>query len=101
MAIAKKGKRKIIVQDMEFYWWADGDFDSSQGHILQVTVVSEDKQFLIKYHNDKNCSFIQFIHSQFIQRDLTQNRYLTCPQFGTNTLCNPKDVSELIKWCLA
>jgi len=47
MGIAKKGRRKLTVAGRLFIWYVAEDDDSAD---LVLTVASEDKSFIVKYH---------------------------------------------------
>jgi hypothetical protein len=49
MAVATKNRRKITVGDRRYVWYVAED-DEAAGKVLQV--ISEDKQFIVKYQLD-------------------------------------------------
>ena len=104
MAISKKGKRKIVTSGVTYYWYVEPDFDPYTGHSLLVTIISEDKQFLIKYYiaQCKDNFFLTVLGSKFSEGTNTGGVYkrFMCPKFGEEGIFTPKDVVKLIEWCL-
>jgi hypothetical protein len=58
MAVAKKGRRKVVVDERAFWWSIDDDRelmywknpDGTLGLVFMLlTIVSEDKRFMVKY----------------------------------------------------
>ena len=103
MGIAKKGKRKLIHKGVEYYWWIGDDFEGPTGHEIEVTVSTENKKFLVKYYiNQREKHFVTVLGAQFggnIETGGTWKRFAS-PKFGEVTIFTPKNVVELIDWCL-
>lgn len=104
VGIAKKGKRKLLHDGCEYFWWVEDDFDGyATGHSLVVTVVSEDKKFLVKYYIDQRENyFVTVLGSRFASNiQISKNwKRFSCPKFGENRLFKPNDVVDLINWSL-
>jgi hypothetical protein len=104
--ISKKNKRKIRVNNTDFWWWINPEF-SPQGDMLSINVATEDKKFLIRYfvvHADNGSSQIQVIGEYFpgLQKKSGNSQYILCPRFmikpGEKAV-TPKLVAEIVSWC--
>jgi hypothetical protein len=52
MAVCKKGRRKLVVDDRLFVWWVcESEPDCWVGEVL--TVASEDRRFFVRYYLDQ------------------------------------------------
>lgn len=103
MALAKKGKRKIVFNQEEYYWWVEDNFDGSNGHQVEVTVATDDKQFLVKYYLDQRENFFVTVLGPKFSVDIVTGecwKRFASPKFGESKLFTPKNVSELLEWCL-
>ena len=103
MGIAKKGKPKLVHNDVEYYWWVGDDFEGPTGHEIEVTVSTEDKEFLVKYYiNQRDNYFVTVVGKKFggnVKTGGTWKRFAS-PKFGELSSFTPKNVVELIDWCL-
>lgn len=103
MGISKKGKRKLKHLGEQFYWWVSDDFEGFTGHSIVVTVVSEDKKFLVKYSIDQRDNyFVTVLGSRFesgLQTGGVFKRFRS-PKLGETNTFTPKDVVALIDWSL-
>ncbi len=103
MAVSTRGKRKIVHKNDTYYWWVDEDYDCQTGHFLLVTVVSEDKTFLVKYYiNQTTKRFLTVLGHNFTVNNTSDRgwKWFACPQFGEVQIFKPKNVINLIDWCL-
>ena len=110
MAVALKGKRKIIVRDRTFYWWIKDDPD---GASMLLHVLSPDKRYLIRYavgqakaHSLKWSEqwpppFVEVLGSEFggLQPEGCWRRVRT-PVWEDDTVITPAFVQRLIEWSL-
>jgi len=109
MAIAKKGRRKIVRNGREFYWCVKPDYDFGDNY-LTLSIVSEDKKFIVSYplwsrvripetlmpHN----LFIVNIGKEFKGLDNLGHvweRFIT-PNWNDN-IVTPSLVANIIDWC--
>lgn len=100
MAIAREGMRPITVEAQRFYW-RGGDYFSP------VTVVSEDKTFVLEWpaaSREPLYCFLRGTHPAVPERDgaLPDGRYylperFALPQYATVT---PAAVGDLVRWAL-
>lgn len=102
MGIAKKGKRKLHHHGVEYFWWVGDDFEGYTGHQLEVTVATDDKNFLVKYYIDQQENyFVTVLGSNFpaAKTGGTWKRF-SSPKFGATNIFTPKNITDLIDWCL-
>ena len=102
MAVRKKGRRKIVVDNEEFIWYVKDD-DDGGGLILHI--LSQDKKLIILYPLDlefitKSYLAVTGIRFEGYQMDGSRQRF-ECPQFHKDDgIITPKIVKEIIVWCL-
>ncbi len=104
MGIAKKGKRKLVHDGDDYFWWVEDDFEGHTGHSLIVTVSSEDKKFLVKYYIDQRDRFVVTVLGARFCANIETGRVwkrFSSPQFGNTGMFTPKDVVSLIRWSLS
>ena len=102
MGASKKGKRKMIYKDREFYWYMNFTEDWECSHNLpQLNVVSEDKKFLISYQpqqkNDNPYIIIKGTEFIGLENLGTWERVKT-PNWQVEKI-TPEFVRTLIDWC--
>ncbi|MFF2082747.1 hypothetical protein ACFVVM_03190 [Nocardia sp. NPDC058176] len=103
MAIAKKGRRRIVVGDREFLWWVRPDWDNHNAPgVATVTVATDDRRILLDYalNQDEDSQHVTVLGPEF--RGESQNgpaRRFRCPKFGLPGEIRPSHVAELIAWC--
>lgn len=85
MALSKKGKRKIVVQDQVFYWYV------SQG---EIHVISNNKDLIFGYHYQKEKSLRPLTIEKAKNREALLAANLTISQLSETI--TPKNVGELI-----
>lgn len=101
MATTSKNRRPIEVDGRSYLWWVAADDETS----LTLTVVSEDKRFLVKYRIAQNddTRHVIVMGSEF-------GRWTGCggpwrrfrsPAFGQRETVTPKDVAALVRWASA
>ena len=102
MAVRKRGRRRIVVNNRLFLWWVQEDNDSPN---LVLYVVSQDKQFLVQYYlgyPEETCHLI-VIGKEF--GGLTDIggiwRRFRCPQWEASGAITPSSVRSLILWSLS
>lgn len=103
MAIAKKGRRKIVVGLREFLWWVHADWENYNAPgAATVAVASNDRRILLSYvlNQDEQARHVIVIGPEF--RGVLQSgpyRRFRCPMFGFADEIRPSHVAELIMWC--
>jgi len=112
MGALKKKRRKIIVNNIEYYWYITEEFychsfdDNNFGAYKYLTITSEDKKFIVKYPFCKSIdsdNFIEVIGQMFggdgEWRDGVQR--VICQKWETKQcIITPSIVEKIIKWCL-
>ncbi len=107
MGIAKKRKRKIIVNDSEFYWYVAEDYESLDlGTIHALTIASDDKKFIVKYPvQQKNGThrFLIVLGKKFGGTGKWGDSWqrVKCPIWEVSECISPKIVREIILWSLS
>ena len=104
MAISKKGKRKLIYKDREFYWHMKLTEDWMYAYNApQLHVVSADKSFLISYQpgqqNDNPFLIIKGKDFKGIENPGGIWKRVKVPDWDDLPV-TPKFVEQLIAWCL-
>lgn len=109
MSVSKKGLRKIIRNDREFYWCVKND-DEDEAR-LYLVIKSDDKKFIVSYmlgQKDKECAFSP--QNPFIivkgkefkgLSDLggCWERFLV-PNWD-DEIITPSTIAKIIDWCFA
>ncbi len=107
MGVAKKGKRRIVVDNREYYWHVKDSEDFYLGASYSLNIISEDKQFLVRYpllqtkpyeHN-----VLIVLGKQFGGVGKWGGRHQTvkCPNWETHGVATPSLVEKIIRWSLA
>src|SRR5262245_44999593 len=102
MAVLKKGRRRVIVDNRIFLWWIQEDRDCLQ-HVLHV--LSEDKQFLVQYYLGyrEESSHLIVIGKDFgglLDKGNPRHRF-RCPKWDASGAITPGSVRSLIQWSLS
>ena len=95
MAFSKKGKRKIIYNEEEFFWFIRRDDDSYTDYL---NIIKEDRSIIIYYRINQISD--EFIHPRiFIQRSsrLKTGLYNFFPPLS-DEIITPKIVSKILNW---
>lgn len=103
MGIATKGKRKIVVNNENYFWWVNDDYDPDTGHSFLTTIASEDKRFLVKYYVDQrhNAPSITVYGPRFPRQVETNgDQKISCPKFNESFSITPQNIRSIINWCL-
>ena len=114
MGIAKKKRRKIVVNGRDFFWYIAEDDDSFPPTVLNnlhevndlhaLNVISEDKKFIVRYHlgqENPDTRHLTVIGEEFAGQNYHGSwRRFKCPRWGSRDTVTPKDVRGLIEWCL-
>jgi len=104
MTISAKGRRRIDVNGRSYLWWVAECEDDFVG-AGALRVVSTDKKFLVRYGvvQPEESRHIVVIGSEFRGLPNLGGRWrrFRCPQFGTFESVTPKDVADLIRWCIS
>lgn len=103
MAISKKGKRKLIVKDREFYWYMKLTDDWMYSYsIPQLHVLSADKKFLISYQpgqqNENPFLIIKGRGFKGVKDSGGSWIRVKTPKWNDEQI-TPGFVAELIAWC--
>ena len=98
MAVSKKGKRKLVYNDREFYWYfkmTDPD--------LTLHVISDDKKFIVSYQRpyENKDPFVVINGKEFkgIKDTGSCSIRVLAPNWKDDQI-TPGFVRKLIIWCL-
>jgi hypothetical protein len=113
MAIATKGKRKITVNDQQYYWTiVIGGEDIDLGSTQSLQIISADKSFIVRYplwqvidelDNPARYNLLIVIGRSFGSPGKFGGCYkrVECPKFEAQTdAITPKIVATLIQWAM-
>jgi len=103
MAISKKGKRKLIVKDREYYWYMKLTDDWMYSYNTpQLHVLSADKKFLISYQpgQQNEIPFLIIKGREFKGLKELGGSWVRVktPKWNDEQV-PPRFVAELIEWC--
>jgi len=106
MGVSKKGKRKIICLNRDFYWYVTLDWEDA-GQV-KLHIISEDKQFIAAYNvgqssQPDSAPFIVIQGKQFegiVMENGCYKRILT-PVWEDDTVITPDIVARIIVWCFS
>ena len=106
MGIAKKGKRKIVINDREFYWYVSEDEDSLRLGVLNtLTIVSEDKKFLVKYPicQKGEYNLLIVLGEEFVDNGSWGKTWqrVECPKWENSESITPGIVRTIVEWSLS
>lgn len=97
MSVAKKGMRRIVV-DNRLYWW----HTRFLADICSVLIVSDDRHFSVSYHIGD--SHITIEGQQFSPQSVRGSwggwLHVRSPLFATES-ATPLTVQNIIRWCHA
>ena len=97
MAISKKGKRKITVNNKIFLWWVYNEQDQIEFDGNQIKLISEDQTVYLKYGLDQIIN-----NDRYIVVALDQNKYkvhIYCPKFeDENGIIKPSGMCGSRYW---
>jgi hypothetical protein len=91
VGVAKKGRRRIVVNGEAYLWVVFEDLESFGA--VTVMVISPDKKFLVRYALSQSASV------RHLEKVEGSTRRYRCPQFGSSEAFSPRDVRVLIEWC--
>lgn len=97
-----------MVSDREFLWYVAEDIDNFpltvDGDLHALNILSEDKQFIVRYHlnqMDSERRHITVIGAEFGKsRKAGRWRRFLCPDWCLEGAITPSIVREVIEWCL-
>lgn len=95
MAVAKKGKRRIVVDGQVYYWFVRFDEYAPLRSILdwyEVYVVSDDRKFSANYSLGANT--LSLYH-----KNRGNQSYVECPVLAEKSF-TPSVVEKIIRWGL-
>ena len=102
MSISTKNRRKLIFGEREFVWYVKEDSDSAD---MVLHVASRDKQFIVLYHlrQPSETRFLTVLGKRFSGLPDAGGVWIRvlCPEFETNFIVTPRNVRDLIEWCLS
>jgi hypothetical protein len=104
MGVARRGRRRIEVDGVEYLWWVAVDDDCyTYPGAVALNVVSTDKQFVVRYHlgQPRVMRHVTVLGSVFRTIDCSGPwcRF-RAPEFGSSTRISPGDVADFVRWCL-
>ena len=95
MAISKKGKRKIVVDNQNYLWWGLWEYDQTTFDGNQIKIVPENQKFLLHYGLEQEEGESKIL---LILRD-ERRVWLRSPLFESQrAVITPKGISQIIKW---
>ena len=107
MGIGKKNKRKIVVDDSEYFWYVAEDYEVIDlGTDKTLTVASEDKKFIVHYpinQNHKGENHIIVLGKVFGGNGSWGSTWqrVACPKWENENIITPSSVEKLIRWSLS
>ncbi|TNE89821.1 MAG: hypothetical protein EP330_10455 [Deltaproteobacteria bacterium] len=103
MAIAKKGKRRLVVDDRDYLWWAAPDWENvhSPG-VVTAQIASTDGHFLVQYALGQSAerAHVVVLGREFAGEDRPGpwRRYRS-PVFVEGEAIAPSAMRALVLWC--
>lgn len=95
MAISKKGKRTITVDEQFYYWWGFNEQDQTAFDGNQIKIVPKNQNFLIHYGLQQT----EIKRSILLVLRDERRIWLKAPKFeNDNEIITSKGISEIIKW---
>lgn len=108
MGVSKKNRRKIVVNQREFYWSVCEDVadfpETAASDLRAVNILSDDKRFIARYHIGQ--SIPELRHITIIGPEFGGSiepgswRRFHCPDWCPKSIVTPTLVREIIEWCL-
>jgi hypothetical protein len=104
MAVSAKNRRKVEVDGRRYLWWVAEDEDSPFcPMLLAVTVASQDRRLLVRYHlgQPDELRHVTVLGPSFKGLSGCGGpwRRFRSPPFGLPNEVRPGDVAALIRWC--
>ena len=98
MAISKKNKNRVIVDDVEYLWWVFDEIDQAEFDGTQVKVVCSDQSHFIKYGLDQPENNRKVV---LALRNYKKLVHLSFPPIFENEdgIITKSSILRLIKWC--
>jgi hypothetical protein len=98
MAISKKNKNRVLVNNTEYLWWAFDEYDQTEFDGIQIKIVCTDQTHFIKY------GLQQFPNDRKVVialKDYAKLVHLASPPIFENKegIITKSGVQRLIKWC--
>jgi len=95
MGVCKKGRRKIRIDNRDYIWYVELDYDSPY-HILNI--VSEDKSLILSFPMKTTTTYLISKGNTFQNKKTNGiwNRYLL--PFNIPEIITPKFVAKVIVW---
>ena len=106
MGVAKKGKRKITVDGRVYYWYVAQDEESLWLDTwFTLTILSEDKHFLIKYpvNQQGQHNLLIVLGKEFGGQGKWGFNWqrVKCPKWEVDNIITPGSVKNIIQWSLS
>ncbi len=103
--MAKKSKRKIVIESRDFFWYVAEDDDALWLDARNtLTIVSNDKKYLVKYpiQQQGDTNLLVVVGSEFGGDEEWGGTWkrIACPCWETDHVITPKIVSEIIHWSM-
>lgn len=103
MAVSKKGKRKLVLEDKEYYWYMKFTDDWMCAYNdPQLHIVSEDKKLVISYQpgqkNDHPFLILKAENVPGLVASTRSWRRLKVPAWKDDEI-TPGFVRRLLEWC--
>jgi len=103
VALAKKGRRPITVDGVQYQWWvAEWDESPQVDYLQTLAVASEDGRLFVRYTLGQPPALRHVVVEGPDFQGTSEPgpwRRFRCPAFGEPTMVTPKDVAALIRWC--
>ena len=104
MAVSKKGKRKITVNERTWFWWVgEADPECNSASTTVLTVISADSRFGIRFYlgqpSDKR--FLIVLGPDFDGLPDAGGPWIRirCPEWQSGPAITPVTVRKVIEWC--
>ena len=98
MAIKRKGKRKITVNDQEYLWWGFQERGQTEFDGAQVQVVPSNQKYFLNYGLVQTETERKVVLSL---RDRAKLLHLRCQKFESEDgMISNSGIAGMINWCL-
>lgn len=97
MAINKRNKNRVLVNEIEYLWWVFDEYDQTEFDGIQVKVVCSNQVFFFKYGLEQadNKRYIVLALNDYVKLV-----HLSCPKFENQEgIITKSGIIKLIEWC--
>jgi hypothetical protein len=100
MALSRRGKRKIMVDGVEYLWWGNEDWSSYEAGAV-VHIATPDRAFEVRILTQVNGrrAQVQVLGSVFGRGPVERGAMLRCEVTPADVFLMPRDVRAFIDWC--